>query len=54
MSRSTPPEEDGIQCEQCLEWFAPALIALTDDDIPLCRKCWRELRRSDGWKEQSR
>jgi len=50
--RGTQPQDDDIVCEQCCEPFPETQIVITDDGLPVCRKCWRELRRSDGRNDQ--
>ena len=45
--KMTKPAPDEIICEQCLEPFPETEIILTDEDLPVCRRCNRDLRRSD-------
>ena len=47
-------QSDEIICEQCCEPFPETRIVITADGLPVCRTCWRLLRRSDSRREEQR
>ena len=46
------PQPDMMICDQCLETLPETQMVPVDDFLLVCRKCWRELRRSDKRKER--
>ena len=50
------PQPDLMVCDQCLEPFPETEMVpldVCDGCMLVCRKCWRELRRSDKRKERA-